>query len=166
MKRIYANPAFARRMNISAAVVAFAFIFGLWELWAALRPGSEGGSYGLLFAALFIGGSVYAMRQMLTDYADIVTALDADRPANRTAISVWRPFGPKRIEGDLDRLGNWRFETQKPRGDARIATILADHPGHPRPLRFEVGRGLPISDDLRALAPDAVAAYERAAGRG
>ena len=46
----------------------------------------------------------------------------------------------------------------------RAPMILADHPGHPRPLRFELGKGTEIGEQLRALAPEAFAAFEQQRG--
>jgi hypothetical protein len=163
VKRIYSNRAFLRRMNASAAVVVIAFLFGFWELWTvtqAEKAGEAGTGYGLIFAALFIGGGFYAMRQLLADYSDVVVAIDAGE-AQSAVISVWRPFVSKRIVGPLDRLTNWRFEMKTER-NITTPMLLADHPNHPKPLQLELGKGIAISDELRALAPDAVAAFEKA----
>lgn len=163
MKRIYSNRASLWRLNISAAVVVIAFLFGFWELWnvtQAGKAGEAGTGYGLIFAALFIGGGIYAMRQMLVDNADTVVAIEADE-AGRSVIRVWRPFVSKRIAGPLDRLTNWRFDTKTER-NITTPMLLADHPDRPKPLQLELGKRIAVSDELRALAPDAVAAFERA----
>ena len=159
MTRIYGNPGFARRMNGSAVVIAFAVLFGFWEVWAALNPGPDGPGYGFLFAALFIGGGIYGMNQILTDGKDMVTALDVQESTGEAVISVWRPFAPKRIETRLDRLTDWRPYSKQTR-NLRTAMLLADHPGHPRPLQFELGRNIAFTDRFRALAPEAIAASE------
>jgi len=100
------------------------------------------------------------LRQLRTDYADTVVALDADAQGN-ARLEVWRPFASKRIEGALDRLRGWRYEEKAPRSQTPIPMLLADHPDHPRPLEFELRPGSPLSEELRTLAPDAVAAAER-----
>jgi hypothetical protein len=158
MKRIYENPGFARRMNVSAVVVVIAFAMGAWELVMALRADNPGS--GFLFAALFIGGGIYAGRQILSDHANNVVALDADMATRQASISIWRPFSAKKIPGPLDRLTDWQFQ----RKGARVKTpiLTAHHPDHPRPLEFELRPGAPVGEELRALAPDAVAAFERA----
>jgi hypothetical protein len=160
MTRIYENRPLARRMNISVVVTIFAILFGFWEAWNAFNAGPEGAGYGFLFAALFIGGGIYGMNQVLTDSRDMVTALDIDEANGHAAISVWRPFGATRIEGPLDRLTEWRPWAKEVRR-VRTPVLLADHPGHPRPLQFEVGPGIALTDQFRALAPEALASFER-----
>ena len=155
MTRIYENRPFARRMTGSSLVVVAAILFGLWELYAAVRAAQDSG-YGSLFAALFIGGGIYAM-WILRDYGDTVVSLETGTVG--ALISVWRPFRSQRIAAPLDRLGNWRFE-MKEIGRARIPMLLADHRDYPRPLRFELGPGIPITQAFRALAPDAIASFE------
>jgi len=162
MTRIYANPGFARRMNISSAVTLFAILFGFWELWAALNAGPEGAGYGFLFAALFIGGGIYGMRQILADGADMVTALDVSESSGQATISLWRPFAPKRLEGSLDSLSEWRPYAKVAR-NFRTPMLLADHPAYPRPLQFEIGRGIALTEQFRALAPEALASLEESA---
>jgi hypothetical protein len=124
-------------------------------------PGEAG--FGYLFAAAFILGGLYGLRQLNSDYADMVVSADADGTAGPARISVWRPFLPKTLEGPLDKLANWRFEVKAPRPNLRIPMLLAEHPQHPRPLRFEVGPGIALSEGFRALAPEALAAYEKGA---
>jgi hypothetical protein len=165
MTRIYRNVAFARRMTITTVVIVVVIVFGFWELWAALNPGPGGAGYGFLFAALFIFGGLYGLRQMQTDFADTVVSVDADEKGGAARITVWRPFLPKRLAGPLDQLRNWRYEVKTPRPSMRVPMILADHPGHPRPLRFELGKGIEIGSRFRALAPDAFAAFEQS-GQG
>jgi hypothetical protein len=159
MTRIYENRAFARRMNISAGVTLVAIIFGFWELWAAFRPGPEGAGYGFLFAALFIGGGIYGTNQVLSEGKDMVVSLDADETGANGTISIWKPFGSKRIEGRLDRLSEWRPYARQVRG-MRTPMLLVDHPAHPRPLQFEVGSGIALSDRFKALAGEALEGLE------
>jgi hypothetical protein len=158
MKRIYENTGFARRMNVSAVVVVIAFAMGAWELVMALRADDPGS--GFLFAALFIGGGIYAGRQILSDYANNVVSLDADMASGQANISIWRPFSAKTISGPLDRLTDWQFQRKGTRVKTPILT--AHHPGHPQPLEFELRPGSPLAEEIRTLAPDAVAAFERA----
>ena len=157
MKRIYQNTGFARRMNVSAVVVVVAFLMGAWELVMALRAEDPGS--GFLFAALFIGGGIYAGRQILSDHANNVVALDADMTSGQASISIWRPFSAKKITAPLDRLTDWQFQTKG--GRVKTPILTAHHPDHPRPLEFELRAGSPLSEEIRALAPDAVAAFER-----
>jgi len=162
MKRIYSNRPLVRRMHASTAVVVFAFLFGLYELWAAVGAGPEGSGYGYLFALLFIGGSIYGMRQLMAEHAGWVTAIDADSGTGRSVIFVWRPVVSRQIAGGLDRLQNWRYEVVDVRRNLKAPMLLADHPDRPKPLKLELGKGIVATDELRALAPRAFAKYEAA----
>jgi hypothetical protein len=151
----------ARRMNISLIVIAIAVLFGCYELWSAFRAESDAsGSY--LFALLFFGGAAYAARQLLDSVADSVMTLDVNDASREAVVSFWRPFGSRKIGGSLDRLSDWQFQMKGPRSPAPMLT--AHHPAHPRPLEFELRKEIPITEGLRALAPEAVAAFERRAG--
>lgn len=165
MTSIYANNAFSRRMNASSVMIVVAILFGFWELWRALNPGPDGAGYGYLFAALFIGGGVYAIRQIRNDYSDNVVRLDGDGSSGRGVVTIWQPFMSKRIDGPLDRLTNWRFHEEEQKGNVRLPMLLAEHPDHPQPLKFELGGKIAISEELRALAPEAVSTFEAKALR-
>ena len=161
METIYVNTGFLRRMNLSAGVVVAAFLFGFWELWSAMNPGPTGPGYGFLFAALFIGGGIYAMRQLLVDHAGTVVRLDVDKAANAVVLYLWRPFRSQQVKAGLEGLSDWRFENRTVRANVQVPTLVADHPDVPQPLHFELGKGVELSKELRALAPDAVATSEK-----
>lgn len=163
MTRIYANPGYAWRMHGSTVVVVLALVMGLWEVWRAAQAGPEGAGSGWLFALLFLGGGAYALRQMYSDYCDTVVRIEHDGSGEGT-VTLWRPFLPKRITGRLDRLSDWRFEQKTLKANLRVPMLLADHPEHPRPLQLELGKGITISDGLRRMAPEAVAAFEQPGG--
>jgi hypothetical protein len=158
MTRIYENRGFATRMNVSCVVIAIAFIFGCWEIWMAYRAGPDAGS-GYFFALFFIGGALYAVKQLSDSASDSVVALDADTATGEATVSLWRPFRTKQLTGPLDRLSDWQFQTKS--GRVKTPLLTAHHPDYPRPLEFELRFGVPVSDALRALAPDAVATFER-----
>ena len=150
MTRIYGNRGFVRRMTASAIVCVLAMVLGAFELWRAFAaaPGESG--YGYLFALFFVGGGIYGLRQLRDDYSDTVVAVDAGPQGAR--IALWRPYGMKRIEGPLSALTNWRREVRTPRRNVRVEMLVADHPGHPRPLAFETGRGVVVTEEFRALS--------------
>ena len=158
MTRIYGNRGFATRMNVSCVVVAFAFVFGAWEIWMAYRAGPDAGGTGYLFALFFIGGALYASKQLKDMGSDSVVALDADMATREATIALWRPFRTIRLTGPLDRITDWQFQTRA--GKARTPVLTAHHPDYPRPLEFELRPGA-ITDELRKLAPEAVAVFER-----
>ena len=160
MKRLYENPGYTTRMNASCVVVIVAALFGLWELWSAWRAGgSDGTNY--LFAALFIGGGIYAGRQLLETSANTVVALDADPATRRATVTLWKPFSSTTISGSLDDFTDWQFQLRP--GRVRTPMLTAHHPAHPRPLEFELKPGGAVAEELRGLAPEAVAAFERGA---
>ena len=159
MTRLYENSGFATRMNLACAVIVIAVLFGVWELWSAYRAGgSDGTNY--LFAAFFIGGAIYAATQLRDGAANSVASLDAEMSTQQAVITLWRPLSSRTISGPLDSLTDWQFQT-KP-GRIRTPLLTAHHPAHPRPLEFELKPGARVADGLRALAPEAVAAFEQA----
>jgi len=161
MTRIYENRGFATRMNISCVVIAVAVLFGCWELVGAYRSESPAGT-NLLFALLFLGGAVYATKQIRDTAMDSVSSLDVDMTTRSASIILWRPFSSKVITGSLDRLTDWQFQLRS--GRVRTPILTAHHPDYPRPLEFELRPGTAVSEELRKLAPDAVAAFEKRAG--
>ena len=91
-------------MNVSTVVIVVVIVFGFWELWSALNPGPGGAGYGFLFAALFIGGGLYGLRQMQTDFADTVVSRrrrrdKAERRASRSGGRSCRSGSPGRSTG-------------------------------------------------------------------
>jgi hypothetical protein len=153
MTPIYRNPKLALRMNLSAGVTVLAMIYGVFELWMAYRAGPDAG-YGYLFGIFFIGGGIYGMRQLLSDHADSVIALDAE-PEGKAVIALWRPFRPKRIDTRVERLTEWRPYARKTRSMV-IPMVLADTPDYPRPLQFEADAGTTLTPEFRALAGEAL----------
>jgi hypothetical protein len=150
MTRIYENRGLARRMTGSAVVCAIALGFGAFELWRAVDAPPGGSGYGYLFAAFFVFGAIYGFRQLRADYLDGVVSLDMGPDA--AEVALWRPLGKKRIGGPPAALTGWRREILTLRRNLRVEMLLADHPGHPRPLRFEEGRGVLATDAFRALS--------------
>jgi hypothetical protein len=160
MTRIYQNRPFARRMMLSTVVVVGAILFGFWELYSAFQSPEDSG-YGPLFGMFFVGGGAYGLWQLHSQYADQVVSLDME--GDRATVVVWRPFVSRVIATPADQFRNWRYEMMKVANNS-LPMVLANHADHPRPLRFEVGSGIAISDGFRALAEQAVAAFERPPG--
>ncbi len=157
--RIYSNRGLARRTNGSLVVVIIAFIFGFFEIWRAAHAGPQGPGSGYLFAILFLGGGVYAGRQLLSGTIDAVVWLDLD-PSRQATVALWRPFTTKQIAGPVDRLTGWRPFAKQVRRNMLQPMVLADHPDYPRPLEFEIGRGIRIDDAFKTLAAEASGAFD------
>lgn len=163
MTRIYQNRALATRMNLSCAVIVFAVLFGFWELYTATRGGPGAGT-NVLFGFLFIAGALYAAKQTRDTSFDSVASLDADVATREAKVAIWRPFSTKMLAGPLDRLTDWQFQMKG--GRVKTPILTAHHPDYPRPLEFELSKSTtPLSNELKTLAPDAAAAFERALGR-
>jgi hypothetical protein len=173
MTRIYENRGYWWRQTVSMAVVIVVAIYGVWELWsAAFTPAPQTGMgqlFGigddrLLFGIAFVGGGVYALWQLINDAADTVVTLDVDEAADRSVVSLWRPFWTERLKIDVGGIRNWRFYVKVGNRNMRTFLIYADHPGYPRPLQFDLRKA--DIDGLRKIAPEAVAEYEQNIGRG
>jgi hypothetical protein len=87
---------------------------------------------------------------------DLVAALDADFDANRSRITLWRPFRPLVLEPALDDVSGWRHWVKVARRNQRTHYLVANADGYPRPLYVEIRPGQSVSDGLRRLAPEAV----------
>jgi hypothetical protein len=162
MTRIYENRGFATRMNVSCVVIVVAMLFGCWELFSALQA-PAGASTNILFGVLFFGGAAYAIKQLRDTAFDTVVALDADPGTRHSILTLWRPFSAKAIAGPLDLFTDWQFQTRG--GRTRTPILTAHHRDHPRPLEFELRADGTISEELRAIAPEAIAAFERRLGK-
>jgi hypothetical protein len=118
-----------------------------------LRPASPATATSSRRSSFFIFGGIYGFRQIERDFSDTVIALDAD--GEKARISLWRPLRRKHIDSPLSALTGWRREIRTPRRNVSVDTLVADHPNHPRPLLFEMGKGIVTTDTFRALTPPA-----------
>lgn len=151
----------AKRSNIALAILAAVTAYGLWELWRAATV--TGDMSGYLFGAAFIGGAIYGLRVTLAEARDLVIAVDADPASGQAAISLWRPFRITRIETSLDQLTGWRHWVQTNTRGQRAHYLLVREPSHDGALRLELHPDQPIPDELRLIAPEAIADFEREA---
>lgn len=162
MKRILHNSAMVWRSNISLAVAVVAFLYGLWELWLAAAV--TGSITGYVFAALFIGGAIYAARATLAETRDLAISLDVDMTTGQARIALWRPFRMKNIDTTLDQLTDWRHWTQPAARDRRDHFLLFREASRAGVLRFALEPGMTIAGELRRIAPEAIADFERETG--
>src|SRR5262245_59168169 len=119
MTRIYENRGFFLRQNISVAMLALIFVYGIFELWQAF--GSAGGAaFGGLFCGLCVGGGAWGFYTLWVDGRDVIAVLDADLATRQAVITLWGPFTRKRIAQPLAEIVEWRFWTRiGPRGQRR-----------------------------------------------
>ena len=70
----------------------------------------------------------------------------------------------KRIDTSLERITGWRHWIQTGSRGRRAFFLLAEEPSHEGALRFELRPGSAIAEELREIAPQAIADFEREAG--
>jgi len=162
MTRVYENRGFLVRQNLSIAVLAVVFVYGIFELWRAFA--SAGDSTGAMFGILFIGGSVWGFYTLWSEGRDVIAALDADLAARQAVITLWGPLRRKRLAEGLDAIVEWRFWVKTGSRGQRSYFLYAVTPSSPRPLQIELRRGQAISDGLRQIAPAAIEEFETATG--
>jgi len=162
MKQLLGTQGMVWRSNLSLAILAAVFAYGLWELWLAATV--TGSMTGYLFAAIFLGGSVYGVRASLAEARDVAISFDADIESGKAGIALWRPFHVKRINTTLDRITGWRHWVQTASRGRRVHYLLAREESYDGVLRFPLEPGMTIPDELRRIAPEAVADFERETG--
>jgi hypothetical protein len=163
MERLYDNPGFARRQNISVAVLVLVVLYGIFELWTAFSS-SAGDSTGAMFGVLFVGGGLYGAKTIWDEGRDLVIGFDADLTAGRGVITLWRPFRTLALDVALDRITGWRHWVKVGKRNLKLHYLIAEAPGYPHPLQFEMRLGAAIADGLRRLAPEAVEDFEANTG--
>lgn len=162
MTRLLGNPGMARRSNISLAILIVIFCYGAWELWHAATV--SGSTTDYLFGFLFVGGAVYGARTAINETKDLIIALDADPSSGEAVIELWRPFRKQQIETKLTELTDWRHWIQTASRGRQTHFLLVRAPSYEGMLRVELYPGIKIPDEVRRLAPEAIADYERAIG--
>ncbi len=155
MTRLYRSPGVWTRTVAYLDVVVAALLWGIFELWRAAYEQGGDASSGALFGVLFLGGSVYAIWQIVGEWRDVAVALDRDTDGTLVA-TQWSLTGPKKIRGEFR---NWRFHVAIVKRNAPVYFIYADHTARTRPLRFDLRPGVDLTG-LRSVAPEAVAEYE------
>jgi hypothetical protein len=164
MIRLYTNPGQWWRNTASLAIGVLAGVWGVWELWSAAQGPATHSSTGYLFGVAFIGGGIYAIRQVIVDAADRVMTFDRDPATGATLATLWRPFWTERLAAEDGRIGNWRMYVAIGKRNAKTFFVYADHQNYPRPLQFE----LKVANDLeglRSVAPEAIEEFESATGK-
>ena len=163
MTRIYENPGFARRNNISVIVLVVVVIYGFWELWSAFGTGSQD-SMAAMFGVLFVGGGLYGAYTIWTEARDQVIALDVDPDKSRAAITLWRPFRNMVIDLPIDRLTGWRHWVKVGKRSMRTHFVVFNAEGYPQPLYVELTKG-EMPEGFRKLSPAVVEEFEENTGK-
>ena len=162
MNRLYAVPGHWWRNTGSIVVGVLAGLWGVWELWSAAQGPSDQATTGYLFGVAFVGGGIYAIRQVIVDAADRVMTFDRDPATGATLTTLWRPFWTESLAADSDGgIRNWRMHVTLGKRNVRTFFIYADHKDYPRPLQFELRPGIDPSG-LRTVAPEAIDEFSQA----
>ena len=163
MTRIYENPGFAKRNNISVIVLVAVVIYGIFELYTAFGTGSQD-QMAAMFGVLFVGGGIYGAYTIWSEARDAVTAIDADFDTGRAAITLWRPFKSIVIEAPIDRLTGWRHWVKVGKRNMRTHFVIFNAEGYPNPLYVELTKG-EMPEGFRKLAPAVVEEFEESTGK-
>jgi hypothetical protein len=163
MTRIYENPGFAKRNNISVVVLIVVVIYGVWELWSAFGAGGSD-STAAMFGVLFVGGGIYGAYTIWTEGRDQVISLDVDFDSGRAAVTLWRPFRNLVIETTVDRLSGWRHWVKVGKRSMRTHYLVTNAEGYPQPLYIELTKG-EMPEGFRRLSPSVVQEFEESTGK-
>jgi hypothetical protein len=163
MTRIYENPGFAKRNNISVIVLVAVVIYGIFELYTAFGTGSQD-QMAAMFGVLFVGGGIYGAYTIWSEARDAVTAIDVDEGAGRAAITLWRPFKSIVVEAPIDRLTGWRHWVKVGKRNMRTHFVIFNAEGYPNPLYVELTKG-EMPEGFRKLSPAVVEEFEENTGK-
>ena len=163
MTRIYENPGFAKRNNISVVILVAVTIYGIFELYTAFITGSQD-QMASIFGVLFLGGGLYGAYTIWNDARDTVMALDVDPDANLARITLWRPFGSQVIEAPIDRLTEWRHWVKVGKRNMQTHFIIFRADGYPHPLNVELTKG-ELPEGFRQVSPAMVEEFEENTGK-
>jgi hypothetical protein len=163
MIRIYENPGFAKRNNISVVVLVAVVIYGIFELYTAFGTGTPD-QMAAMFGVLFVGGGIYGAYTIWTEARDAVMAIDVDEASGKAAISLWRPFKRLVIETPIDGLTGWRHWVKVGKRNMRTHYVIFNAAGYPNPLNVELTKG-DMPDGFRKLSPAVVEEFEENTGK-
>lgn len=163
MTRIYENPGFAKRNNISVVVLVAVFIYGIYELYTAFFTGSQD-QMAAMFGVLFVGGAVYGAYTIWSEARDTVMSLDLDPATGRAKITLWRPFSTHVIEAPVDRLTDWRHWVKVGKRNMQTHFVIFRADGHPNPLNVELTKG-ELPEGFRHVSPAMVEEFEENTGK-
>jgi hypothetical protein len=158
MKRIYEQRGFIGRLRFSTGVLLFAAAYGVWELYAGLT--NPDGPNDAIFGVLFLGAAAYGFMRLMRDSGNVVVALDRDEAGDRLAITLWRPWGTRTIAGPRSAFTGWRFHISVAGRYQRIYLVRVTHASVKGPLAIELKPGITPLDELRKVAPEAIADFE------
>lgn len=163
MTRIYNDRGFVLRNWVSMAILAGATVWGVVEILRYLAGSSD--STGLLFGVGFLAAAAYGGYRILNDGRDAIVRLEADLDGGASVVTLWRPWGLRRLTAPLDQLHGWRMYIEMKTRSQRTYLLRVRHPDNPRPLQIELMPGRTDLEGLRRVAPEAIADFEMTVGR-
>ncbi len=164
MTRVFDDRGLVVRNWLSVAVLVAAFLWGIVELVRAQAAVSD--QTGFLFGLGFIAASAYGLYRLLSDSRDAIMRFDADYGSGQSVTTLWRPWGPSRLEAPLAALSSsWRLYVAMKKRNQPTFLLQVNHPGNPRPLHIELTSATKGLEDLRRLAPEAIEDFEIRTGK-
>lgn len=162
MAALYDDRGAMWRNWLSTAVLIGALIWGVVEIVRAQMGASD--STGFLFGIGFLVAAAYGAYKMLSDARDTIVRLEADRDGGQSVVTLWRPWGPRRLEAPLGALRNWRMYVAIRKRNQPTYLLRVDHP-FAGTLHIELRPEFKAVDGLRQLAPEAIEEFEIRTGR-
>lgn len=155
MRRIYRRRFTKLKLWVTGLMLLAATVLALRMRHVGAMP--DGADLILLRAASWAPAALLALGLIwfVWRHWGAVGFFDVDVKARRFRLWLWRPIGWRRIEGDLQVISGWHYETGRP---PAIRATLTDPLLE---LAFLLRPGVRLDRDWQRIAPGAVAAYER-----
>lgn len=163
MTRIYDDRAFAARNWLSTAILIAAAVWGIVEIVRAAMGNSD--DTGYLFGVGFLAAAAYGTYRLIADSRDTIVRLEADFGSGQSVMTLWQPWGLRRLSAPLSALKGWRLYIAVKTRMQRTYLLRVDHPDHPRPLQIEMMPGKTDLAGLRRLAGEAIEEFEANTGK-
>jgi hypothetical protein len=164
MTLIYEDRGLGLRGWFSTAVLIGATIWGCIEILRAQAGTAD--STGYLFGAGFLAASAYGAFRLFNDSRDAIVRIEADFASGQSVVTLWRPWGLKRLVAPLNQLSNWRMYVALKTRNQQTYLLRVDHPASPRTLYIELRPDTKAVDGLRLVAREAMEEYDARTGRG
>jgi hypothetical protein len=155
MTTLYLNPGIWKRTYAYGAVIIAAMAWGVFELWNGSRSAGGDAQSDALFGVLFIGGGIYAIWQMMTDWRDVIVSLERD-DAGALIAKVWSLTGAITVDGPFT---DWRYHVTLAGRRSEVPWIYVNTADWERPLRIDLRQKADLTG-LRTVAAEAVADYD------
>ena len=163
MIRLYNDRGLAARNWVSAGVLVVAVIWGIVEIVRAKIGASD--TTGFLFGVGFLAAAAYGAYRLTAEARDTIIRFEADFGNGQSVVTLWQPWGLRRLVAPLAELKGWRMYVAVKSRTQRTYLLRVNHPANPRPLQIALMPGKTDMDGLRRLAPEAIEDFETNIGK-